>query len=624
MTAGLAGADLVAGFPRSQPAEAGLSDRLTSLARLIQICSARPRSDGFSAELLSDAEELLSRAGKRLQLSAAHTVVVLAGGTGSGKSSLFNRLAGADFSPVGMVRPVTREPYACVWGMKGAGPLLDWVGVAHRNAYARSSALDEGERGLTGLVLLDLPDHDSVLAEPVHGVSRLLSLADLMVWVLDPQKYADASVHRRYLVPMAGHSSVIAVVLNQSDRLSPEQAGDCVADLQRLLDAEGLHDSPIVVTSAVTGAGVEEFRKLLAETVVARRSMAERISADVDALAARFLPYAAAPSDPEAAGPEVAGAEPGVPPAQAAAGDAGAQNADAESGAAEGGTAEAGAAEGGAAEAGGGATEGGNRAALPEAGRAALTTAFSQAAGISGVCRTLRGIRELKAADYVGWPVSWLVDRAVRRDPVRKMRLGALWDELRGVTAGPADAQVAEIDNAVTVFGDSVASGLPESWAASVRDAARSRVDDIAGALGATVADQLPAENSVAAWWRLAAAWQGLLLGGVVTGLAWLVALTAVAVLHVTRHAPAAFTHAGLLPWVAVGVAGLALVGWLSALACMAAVVRAAGAESGRVEREMSTRVAEVARLMAVAPVEQELSEYERFRAELAVARGLG
>ena len=83
-----------------------------------------------------------------------------------------------------------------------------------------------------GLLLLDLPDHDSVLAGATGSVNRLVSLADLMVWVLDPQKYADAAVHRRYLVPMAGHSSVISLVLNQADLLTPQEAHDCVEDLQ--------------------------------------------------------------------------------------------------------------------------------------------------------------------------------------------------------------------------------------------------------------------------------------------------------------------------------------------------------------------------------------------------------
>ena len=89
----------------------GLSVRLTSLARIVQIGAARTGPDGFDPELLRDAEQLVARAGERLRLSANHTVAILAGGTGSGKSSLFNRLAGADFSPVGVTRRCTsRRP----------------------------------------------------------------------------------------------------------------------------------------------------------------------------------------------------------------------------------------------------------------------------------------------------------------------------------------------------------------------------------------------------------------------------------------------------------------------------------------------------------------------------------
>jgi len=208
---------------------ADLSGRLTALARVIQIGAARSGPEGFGQPLLTEAEQLVARAGERLRLSPNHTVAVLAGGTGSGKSSLFNQMAGADFSAVGVTRPYTKDPHACVWGMDGAGPLLEWLGIPHRNRYARSSALGEGESSLRGLILIDLPDHDSVAAGSAVETNRLVGLADLMLWVLDPQKYADASVHRRYLTPLAGHSSVIAVVLNQSDLLTPEQTEDCPA-----------------------------------------------------------------------------------------------------------------------------------------------------------------------------------------------------------------------------------------------------------------------------------------------------------------------------------------------------------------------------------------------------------
>ena len=87
----------------------------------------------------------------------------LVGESGSGKSTLFNALSGATFSPPGVTRPTTRHAHACVWGIQGAGPLLDWLGVQRRHRYARASVLDSGESDLDGLLLLDLPDHDSVV-----------------------------------------------------------------------------------------------------------------------------------------------------------------------------------------------------------------------------------------------------------------------------------------------------------------------------------------------------------------------------------------------------------------------------------------------------------------------------
>ena len=192
-----------------------LPARLASLTELTRIGASRVGADGFDRELLSDAEVLLRRSGERMRMSASHTVVALAGGTGSGKSTLFNALAGANFSPAGVTRPTTKHSHACVWGMEGAAPLLDWLDVQRRHRYARASALDEGEATLNGLLLLDLPDHDSVVTGSAALVDRLVKMADMLVWVLDPLKYADASVHRRYLVPLAGHAAVTTVVLNQ-------------------------------------------------------------------------------------------------------------------------------------------------------------------------------------------------------------------------------------------------------------------------------------------------------------------------------------------------------------------------------------------------------------------------
>src|SRR5690606_30777651 len=108
--------------PAGPPGPPGLTDRLAALDRLVQAGVGR-----LDQPVLDDAAALLDRAGQRLRLSGEHTVVTLAGGTGSGKSSLFNAICGLELSPTGMRRPMTSKAHACVWGLDGAGPLLDWL-----------------------------------------------------------------------------------------------------------------------------------------------------------------------------------------------------------------------------------------------------------------------------------------------------------------------------------------------------------------------------------------------------------------------------------------------------------------------------------------------------------------
>jgi hypothetical protein len=342
---------------------------------------------------------------------------------------------------------------------------------------------------MAGLILLDLPDHDSVVSGDSGQVDRLVGLADLMVWVLDPQKYADAAVHRRYLVPLAGHAEVIAVVLNQADRLSAAQAEDCITDLRRLLDSEDLNDVQVLVTSALTGGGVDDLRKLLIQTVSARRAASARLSADVDAIVNRLMPYAADPA--KSAGKEEEEEE------------------------------EAGAAR-----------------TVPEDTVNLLVEAFCGAAGVSAVGESLQSARELRALDYVGWPIGWLAERITGHDPARKVRLGKLWEELRSVTAGPSGAQQAEIDNALTAVADQVAVPLPRPWSQTVRSAARSMSKEIPGALGTAMGESLPVETETAGWWRIIGAWQGLLLGCVIVGVAWLGVIVALGGVHPPRHNP--------------------------------------------------------------------------------------
>jgi GTP-binding protein EngB required for normal cell division len=653
-----------------------LPARLASLTELTQIAAGRAGSDGFSQELVTDAETLLRRSGERMRMSASHTVIALAGGTGSGKSSLFNALAGSAFSPAGVMRPTTRHLHACVWGMEGAAPLLDWLSVQRRHRYARASALDEGEASLTGLLLLDLPDHDSVVSGSAAMVDRLVKLADMLVWVLDPLKYADASVHERYLVPLAGHAAVTTVVLNQADTLSPDQVADCAADLRRLLDTEGLLETPVLVTSATTGAGLDELRRTLAAAVAARRAASDRIAADIDALLERFAVHAgdsvpgwlppSAPAVQISTTPAVdatgaIASEPGPASPRSPERPPWEQDGWVDSDPAENlgtmaqasslpwpdatgndpipGTGLDGPANGRTGGSGdwqpwqttaaptrpastsrppwedampggqGGAAPAFNPVMyVPPGPAATLTSAFAKAAGVAAATETLNGARERRAVSYIGWPPGRLAARLRGAGPTsRKLLVGNAGDV--------AQAQRSDIDNAITVFADEVGGSLPEPWSRTVRAVARSRAAEAQAALGAAVALGLPARDKVIGWWRLIALVQWLLMLLTLGGLVWIVLILSQ---HGSHKSSSLVSDTSLVPWLAVMVVALLLLGWLVESWCQNMVVLAADRERQQANQAIMSRIAAVTSDLVLAPAGRELADYERFRAALA------
>ncbi len=136
----------------------------------------------------------------------------------------------------------------------------------------------------------------------------MLGLVDAVIWVVDPEKYADAVLHERYLRPLAGHAEVTFVVLNQVDRLPAEAADLVLDDLRRLLDEDGMplgeHGEPgatVLALSALSGEGVGELREMLGEFVGERRAAARRLAADIDLVAERLRPLYAAGRTPGSA-----------------------------------------------------------------------------------------------------------------------------------------------------------------------------------------------------------------------------------------------------------------------------------------------------------------------------------
>ncbi|MCP2262855.1 GTP-binding protein [Promicromonospora thailandica] len=264
--------------------DATLGARTEDLGRALQIAGSR-LADAVFGKVASSVAGVR----ERLALGVDHTVVALAGGTGSGKSSTFNKISRLSFADVGVKRPTTAKVTACSWS-DDASALLDWLGVERERRITRAGELDAAdEASLAGLVLLDLPDHDSVAPGHRDVVDKVLPLVDLLVWVVDPQKYADDALHTGYLRDSSGMQASTVVVLNQIDTVPVGQRDNLVNDVKRLLRDDGLDDVPVVAASTKTDIGIADLRGLLEQTVARRSVSAGRAAGELDAAAALLL-----------------------------------------------------------------------------------------------------------------------------------------------------------------------------------------------------------------------------------------------------------------------------------------------------------------------------------------------
>ncbi|MBW0116904.1 GTPase [Pseudonocardia abyssalis] len=518
-------------------AEAGIAARLRALDRVLEAGTGRvdePRLDA--------ARRLARRSGERLRLSGAHTVVALAGATGSGKSSLFNALTGADVSTVGVRRPTTGVAHAAVWGADGAGPLLDWLEIPRRHH------VDSDD--LPGLVLLDLPDHDSTVVAHRLEVDRLVALVDVLVWVLDPQKYADAAVHDRYLRPLAKHGEVMVVVLNQVDRLPPDQVTAALSDVRRLLADDGLDGVPVLGVSAVTPGGRDELRAVLTGAVAAHRAALRRVSADLDAVAVDLRDLVGGPV----------------------------------------------------------------RSDLDARTVADLDTALSAAAGVPAVGAAVERASVHRAVAATGWPWTRYVRRLrpdpLRRlhlDRAGPEHADASVPVSRTSLPEASAVQRSRVDLALRALSDTAAADLPEPWPAAVHAAARRRQDDLPDALDRAVASTDLGLDRPPRWWRAAGLLQALLAVLAVAGGVWLLGLYLLTLLRLPEPPTPMI---GAVPWPTALLLGGLLVGLV--LAGISRILAGIGARRRRaaVERRLDRAVAEVADDLVLTPVTAELQAY--------------
>ena len=392
-----------------------------------------------------------------------------------------------------------------------------------------------------------------------------MQLVDVMVWVVDPQKYADAVLHERYLRPLVEHAPVMVVVLNQIDRLPPAEREACLRDLRRLLDSEGLEKTTIRAVSAETGEGLPELRELIAARVADKLAAARRLAADVSTAADRL---ASASGDAET--PEL------------------------------------------------------TRRSLET-----MNTAMAEAAGARVVGDAVRDAWRVRGAAATGWPVVAWIGRLkpdpLRRLHLDRLSVGSKGQPKEidptgvGRTSLPtrSGVQQARVDTAVRDLAAEASGGLTRGWTDAVKVAARSQESRLPDALDRAVARTDLDVDRRRRWWQVVRVLQWILLAAVVAGLLWLAASFVLAYLQLPPLPPVTW---GRLPAPTVLVLGGVLAGLLLAGLSRIGVVVGASRRERAARAALRRSVTAVTDELVVQPVRAELDRHARARAALTRA----
>ncbi len=538
---------------------ASLAERVTALDQAAQLAN-----DRLSLEPVAFAEAIVCKANERLRHGTEHLLVGLLGATGSGKSSLCNAIVGSDIATTGVRRPTTSSTLACVWGSGDSGPLLDWLGVSNRHQVVATSNADsksgsEPNSELDGLVLLDVPDHDSVEVAHRLEMEQIAEHADLLVWVTDPEKYADAAIHH-YLRRLSHHGSAMVVVLNKSDQLNESEFRACRDDLIRLLDEDGVDGTPVVSTSATAPGGTDDLRGLLIRRVRSQASIMARLEADLAVAASDLLEEAADPEGSDRNGP----------------------------------------------------------AGISKKVATALAEDLTDAVGINTVSQAVVAGYRRDAIEQTGWPFTRWTQR-LRPHPLRRLHLekGTAGRSSRDpASAGQRTRALASIRKAA----DSASTGLPAPWPHLVRQAGVPDEDVLFDRLDHVVADAVrDVQPRKPLWWKLVGSVQLLLAIAAIVGAVWLLGLAGAAYLQI----PALPTPTVKRIPVPTGLLiGGALLGWLLAMLSRVFASVGARRTGHAIRRDVAQAVRQVSSELILAPIETELAQRSQLISLLEQAGG--
>lgn len=205
----------------------------------------------------------------------APLMVVFAGPTGAGKSTLVNSMAGLDLAVAGAVRPTTSRPLVL------AGTPADAERVV---AGSKAESVVGGAPILEHMTFVDTPDIDSTSTEHRAIAESFVDSADIVVFVVSAGRYADTAPWEVLRRAISRGATVIPVV----NRLGPGAAAIITDYASRLRDA-GIDQPPVRVpehhlelgAQKVPGPAVRELKRRLFKVAKAQRSHQAEVLARV-------------------------------------------------------------------------------------------------------------------------------------------------------------------------------------------------------------------------------------------------------------------------------------------------------------------------------------------------------
>ncbi len=189
------------------------------------------------------------------EASSRPLIVAFLGGTGVGKSTLLNRLAGREIARTGVVRPTSKEVTLFHHNS---------VKIAHlpkRLPLDKIKIAEHDDENNKHIIWIDMPDFDSTEKNNQQLVLEWLPHIDVLIYVVSPERYRDSKAWKILLAEGGKHAWIF--VLNQSDRGQAEQYPDFIKQLEK-----AGFKKPLVYQSSCAAdkqnSAIDEFAQLQA------------------------------------------------------------------------------------------------------------------------------------------------------------------------------------------------------------------------------------------------------------------------------------------------------------------------------------------------------------------------